>query len=88
MLNGPHEPLARDLLNFLSKMTLQDGSALITHVRACDWSQVDRDTRLELLSWINRTITRLREQAGLPPIDDPLPHERSTAFIIIRELFG
>jgi hypothetical protein len=55
--------------------------------RAGGWERADADTKFEVLSLLNITITALRDRAGLASIDDPLPDEESSAFLIIRELF-
>ena len=68
-------------------MTLDDGVRLVEFVRAAGWERADADTKFEILSLINATITALRERAKLPPINDALPDEEPTAFLIIREMF-
>ena len=87
LLTGPHGDAARELVAFLQAMTLDDGVRLVELVRAAGWERTDANTRFEILSLIDLTLTELRTRAKLPPIDDPLPHEESTAFLIIRELF-
>jgi len=68
-------------------MTLDDADALVRFMRTGDWQRAAADTRFEVLSLVNEAITRLRKRNGLVEIDDPLPDQPSTAFIIIRELF-
>jgi len=87
LLAGPHGAAARELVAFLQTMTLDDGDRLVELVRAAGWAHVNADTRFEILSLINASITALRERAKLPPIDDALPDETPTTFIIIREMF-
>ena|SRR6516162_986109 len=87
LLMGPHGAAAHKPVAFLQAMKLEDGTRLVEFVRAAGWAHTDADTKFEVLSLINATITALRERAGLAPIDDPLPHEQPTAFLIIRELF-
>jgi hypothetical protein len=87
LLSGPHGDAARELVTFLQAMTLDDGGRLVEFVRAAGWARTNDDTKFEVLSLINATITALRERAKLAPIDDPLPDEQSSAFLIIRELF-
>jgi len=87
LLGGAHGDAARELVAFLRAMTLDDGARLVEFVRAAGWERTDADTKFEVLSLINATITALRERAELPPINDALPDEKSTAFLIIRELF-
>jgi hypothetical protein len=87
LLTGPYGGAARELLTFLQAMTLDDGARLVKFVRAAGWERTDADTKFEILSLINATITAQRERAGLAPIADALPDEEPTAFLIIRELF-
>ena len=87
LLSGPHSDAARALVTFLQGMTLDDGARLVEFVRTADWARTDADTKFEVLSLINAAVTALRERAKLAPIDDPLPHQESSAFLIIRELF-
>jgi hypothetical protein len=87
LLAGPHGDAARKLVAFLQAMTLDDGARLVEFVRAAGWAHADADTKFEVLSLINTTITALRERAKLPPFADPLPSAAPTAFLIIRELF-
>jgi len=87
LLNGAHAAAAQELVAFLQTMTLEDGEKLVELIRAGGWERADADTKFEVLSLLNLTITELRDRAGLPSIDDPLPGEESSAFLIIRELF-
>jgi hypothetical protein len=87
LLAGPHGDVARELIAFLQRMTLDDGAQLVELVCAADWAHADADTKFEVLSLIDATITALRERAKLPPIDDPLADAAPSAFLIIRELF-
>jgi hypothetical protein len=87
LLAGPHGDATRELVAFLQTMTLDDGARLIEFVRVAGWERADADTKFEVLSLINAAITALRERAKLPPFDDALPGEKSTTFLIIRELF-
>jgi hypothetical protein len=87
LLAGPHGAAARELVAFLQAMTLDDGDRLVEFVRAAGWARADADTRFEILSLLDASIVALRERANLPPINDALPHEKPTAFLIIREMF-
>jgi hypothetical protein len=87
LLAGPHGDAARELVAFLQAMTLDDGDRLVELVRTGGWARVDADTKFEVLSLINSAIVAVRERANLPPINDALPHEKPTTFIIIREMF-
>jgi hypothetical protein len=70
---------------FLKHMQPGSASALIALLRDFDWSEMDAGVRLVVLHEINEAITRLRERAGLAPIDDALPGQRLNAFLRIRE---
>ena len=87
LLAGPHSAAAGELIAFLRAMTLDDGARLVEFVRAAGWERADADTKFEVLSLINAAITALHERAKLPPINDALPDEEPTAFLIIREMF-
>jgi len=87
LLAGPHGHAARELVAFLQAMTLDDGVRLVEFVRAAGWERTDADTKFEVLALINSVIVTLRDRAKLPPINDALPDEKPTAFLIIRELF-
>jgi hypothetical protein len=39
-----------------------------------------------LLHEINRAITDMRVRHNMPPIDDPLPHERLSVFLTIKQM--
>jgi hypothetical protein len=87
LLTGPHGAAAHELVVFLQTMTLDDGDRLVELARTGGWARVDADTKFEVLSLINSAIVAVRERAKLPPIDDALPDEEPTPFIIIREMF-
>jgi hypothetical protein len=88
VLTGPHGAAVAQVIGFLDGMGLQSAPTLIALLREHDWQQIDHDVRYVLLHEINAAITKLRERSGLTPIDDALPHERNTSFLIIRELLG
>jgi hypothetical protein len=87
LLSGPHGAAAQELVAFLQTMTLDDGARLLEFVRAAGRGNVDADTKFEVLALINHAITALRERAKLPPFDDPLDGEKTSTFLLIRELF-
>jgi hypothetical protein len=87
LMSGPHGAAARELREFLGRMKIGDGPALVAAIEAGSWRDANADTRFEVLAMIDRAIARLREKSGLPPFDDALPFgdEPATAFQIIRE---
>ena len=84
-LNGPHGTEVARIMTFLKGMEPQSAPALIALLHEFDWSLMTANVRLVVLHEINQAITRLRERAGLAPIDDPLPGQRMNAFLRIRE---
>ena len=88
VLAGPHGAAVALVVGFLDGMGPQSAPALIALLDQHDWGQIDHNVRYVLLHQINQTVTRVRERAGLPPIDDALPGERDTGFLIIRTLLA
>jgi hypothetical protein len=86
LLEGPYGKPAHELVVFLGTMKLADEAALIELIKRAPWRTADADTRFEILALVNAAITTLRERTGLPPIDDALPDQEPTAFLVIREL--
>jgi hypothetical protein len=84
-LAGPHGTAVAQVMATLKHMTPDSAPALISLMRDFDWEQMSADVRLVVLHEINQAITRLRERAGLAPIDDPLPGQRLNAFLLIKE---
>jgi hypothetical protein len=85
LLSGPHGSAARDLIAFLTDMTLSDASALLARVKQGPWRDSDADTRFEILSLVDAAIVRLRERADMEPIDDALPGQLPNGFLLLRE---
>jgi hypothetical protein len=73
---------------FLERMTLHDGGALIELVERGPWREADVETRYLLLGLIDERIVYLRTIEGLAPFDDSIPFsdESPTAFEIIRDM--
>lgn len=67
---------------------LRSARELVAFIEMQDWGAVDANTRLIALHEINQAITKLREHADLPPIDDALPGEPLRAFQIIRGIIN
>jgi hypothetical protein len=78
------------LLAFLARMTLRDDAALLEHVRLEGWPDAELEARQDAFSLINNKIVALRETAGLPPFDDPIPGSDAPAnvFLKLREILG
>jgi hypothetical protein len=84
LLEGPYAEAARELVNFLEYMKLEDANDLIELVQRGPWN--DRDVKYMVLVLIDHRIIFLREQAGLPAFDDPLPDEEPDTFMTLREM--
>jgi hypothetical protein len=85
LLGGPWGEPARELADYLERMTPEDASALVSMVEHGPWREADADTRFLVLALIDHSVIYLRENNGLEPFDDPLDDEPS-AFLIIKEL--
>ena len=82
LLAGPYAELVQALLAFCKTMT--SPGALIEFVKAGPWSDADADVRFQVLMLLDAVIMKRREQMRLPAIDDPLPHQPDSAFLILR----
>lgn len=85
LLDGPHGKPAKALIDFLAKMTLDDGHRLVAMMEY--WRNTDVDAQFQILSLVDLSIIRLREKADMPPFNDALPGQPLTVFQIIRKLF-
>jgi hypothetical protein len=72
------------LIAALDRVTHYDADELVP-IAAC-WRCADADARFLVLLLIDDRIIKLREAAGLPPIDDPLPGQPLTPFLQIRDM--
>jgi len=60
---------------------------MITRIEGQDWLlEADEDFRRLALRLIDKRIGRIRRDAGLVELDDPLPGEPNSAFFIIKRL--
>jgi hypothetical protein len=85
-LAGSYGSLVAQLLDVLRGLTLRGGGELVAFISSQNWNCVDFDTRLTCLHEINERIAKLRELAGMPPFDDGFGPERTTGFLIVRQL--
>ena len=83
---GPHGVMVAKLMALLDQLELDSAAVLLDFMRHIDWGGVDHNTRFELLHRINQAIERVRVRAGLPPIDDPLPHQPDNVFRRIKSM--
>ncbi|MBT3398461.1 MAG: hypothetical protein HN420_00540 [Rhodospirillaceae bacterium] len=83
-------PLGKRLASLLAefdRLTIDDADVMITRVEDQDWLlRADEDFRRLALRLIDKRIGRIRRDAGLIELDDPLPGERMSAFFIIKRL--
>ena len=83
-------PLGKRLASLLAefdRLTIDDADVMIARLKAQDWlPQADEDFRRIALRLIDKRIGRIRRDAGLIELDDPLPGEPDSAFFIIKRL--
>jgi hypothetical protein len=84
-LVGPYGAQVTALLAFLKELTLEREAELVGFVQADSWHHADPDTRFLAMRLVGGRLATLRENAGLPPFDDPLPDEPPSTFLRIRE---
>jgi hypothetical protein len=85
-LVGPHGAALAELIKLLADLTLDQSADLIASLQAGPWRAADPDTRYLVIRLCGSRLVDLREGVGLPPFDDPLPHEPPDVFLLIREL--
>ena len=75
------------LLAEFDRLTIDDADIMITRIEVQDWLlRADEDFRRLALRLIDKRIGRIRRDAGLIELDDPLPGEPDSAFFIIKRL--
>jgi hypothetical protein len=83
-------PLGKRLAALLAefdRLTIDDADRMIDRLEAQVWLlQAEGDFRHLALRLIDQRIRRIRREAGLVELDDPLPDEPDSAFIIIKRL--
>ena len=86
-LASPQGKRLAALLAEFDRLTIDDADILIARIEAQDWLlRADDDFRRVALRLIDKRIGRIRRDAGLVELDDPLPGEPATAFFIIKRL--
>jgi hypothetical protein len=85
-LIGPYGSQIAALLAFLKDLSLEREAELVDLVQTNSWHCADADTRYLIMRLIASRLALLRENAGLPPFDDPLPDELPNTFLRIREM--
>lgn len=82
------EPRLRQFALQLNRFHLPDAAAFLTFVKEENRSWLvtaPPELRAEALSIIGERIMRLRGQAGLHPLDDPLPDEEDSIWLLCRQ---
>jgi hypothetical protein len=85
-LAGVHGAVMARLMEQLKN--LGTARALVAFVSAQDWAAVDADTRRICLHEVSAAICKLRERAGLEPIDDGIPGERDNVYRCIKAILA
>lgn len=86
-LSGPEGPRVRAMLAWVRTLGPDDADELVAVVAGEDWLlAAPAEVRLAALHLLGEEIGRIRRHAGLPELDDPLPGEPDTAFLILRRL--
>jgi hypothetical protein len=89
LLASEHSANYRILLSILKRMTPQSSRELIDYVRGALWiKRCNRDQKFTVLSVIDMAIIRTRIRDGRAPMDDPLPDQPDSPFIIIRRIIN
>ena len=83
-------PLGKRLASLLAgfdRLTIDDADVMIARLEAQDWLLgADEAFRRLALRLIDKRIGRIRREAGLVELDDPLPGEPMSAFFIVKRL--
>jgi hypothetical protein len=85
-LVGPCGAQIGALLAFLKELSLDREAELVGFVQADSWHSANPDIRFLAMRLIGSRLVRLREDAGLPPFDDPLPGDPPSVFLQVREM--
>ena len=86
-LASPRGKRLASLLAGFDRLTIDDADVMIAHLEAQDWLlRADEAFRRLALRLIDKRIGRIRREAGLVELDDPLPGEPMSAFFIVKRL--
>lgn len=74
-------------LETLRELSIEDAAILVEAVRDARWLRnADSELRFLALQEIDAIITRIRENAGLVPFDDPIADSETNAFLQVKGL--
>ena len=86
-LASPEGKRLASLLAGFDRLTIDDADVMIAHLEVQDWLlRADEEFRRLALRLIDKRIGRIRREAGLVELDDPLPGEPMSAFFIVKRL--
>ena len=86
-LASPEGKRLASLLAGFDQLTIDDADVMIARLEAQDWLlRADEEFRRLALRLIDKRIGRIRREAGLVELDDPLPGEPMSAFFIVKRL--
>ncbi len=86
-LASPQGKRLASLLAGFDRLTIDDADVMIARLEAQDWLLgADEAFRRLALRLIDQRIGRIRREAGLVELDDPLPGEPMSAFFIVKRL--
>lgn len=89
VLDCSEGPRVRAMVAWVETLGPEDADEMVEVVAGGDWLlAAPAEVRFAALQLIGDQICRIRRQAGLPELDDPLPGEPDTAFLIIRRLLN
>lgn len=84
-LASPQGKRLAALLAEFDRLTIDDADVMIARIESQEWlRRADEDFRRLALRLIDNRIGRIRRDAGLVELDDPLPGEPDNAFFIIK----
>ena len=88
-LDCPEGPRVLAMLDWVRTLGPGDADELVEVVAGEDWLlAAPQEVRFVALQLIGEEICRIRRQAGLRELDDPLPGDPDTAFLMIRRLLN
>ena len=86
-LASPEGKRLAALLVGFDRLTIDDADVMIANLEAQVWLLgADEAFRRLALRLIDKCIGRIRREAGLVELDDPLPGEPMSAFFIVKRL--
>lgn len=90
LMAGRYRAAAKELADFLERITLDDGASILSFIARGPWHTADGDTRFLVLGLVSSRIMLLRTAEGMAPFEDSIPFsdEPPTCFEIIRAMLS